>query len=179
MLIIFEGISCSGKSTLSREVSKSLAIPLFSENLGLVYKLHKDYNLFDLINFGINKTILELVKKFNLDLILDRGFVSDLVSVSWFRSKGIYFQRSVYNELLKDLDYKIFHLSVSREDVISRRKKRVPKIDYSEDYIDMQMQLQTYYKELIKKYNYNAEFLVSSNLPSSLRNLIAQVKEKI
>jgi len=170
MLIIFEGINYSGKTTLSKEVSKTLAISNFNKCDDLITKLGGNYDYFDWVNFGINKSILEISKKFNFDLILDEGFLTDLAQTSFIRHKDISLKFKLYSENLNKIKYIIIFLVLNNETLRIRLLEKYKKV--TEGYLNDLMIFQNYFQELGRNYK-NIYFLDAG---SEIKHLVEQVK---
>jgi len=170
MLIIIEGIKSSGKTTLSKEVSKSLAISEYIKQPDLLDELGGNFDNFDLINFGVNKTILEITKKFNFDLILDEGFLTDLVQTSFIRHKDISLKLKSYNERLINLNYIIIFLVINKETLKKRLLEKNNRV--TEGYLNELIIFQNYFQEFSKRYE--KVYYFDSRL--SIKEMIGQIK---
>jgi thymidylate kinase len=84
MLIYLEGVDKSGKSTLARELSSALKIPVYRKQPPTDLDLSEHHSYFK----GVGFALTELHNIFNFKAIIDRSFVSDWIYSN--RSNDVY-----------------------------------------------------------------------------------------
>lgn len=163
MLIVFEGCDKTGKTTLAKLSSQILRIPYFKrkgpDKLNEGHPLRCFYEL-DYLAQMINDT--------NMDLILDRGWLSEIVY-------GKVFNRKILEKEMREIDNKlknnaiIFLITADKYTIKDRLKKKKEDIDFLTN-IEVQRE---YMKEIrtMKCINY----LINNNNSKDINNVVEEI----
>ena len=160
-MIIIEGLDGVGKTTLVN----------YFVNQGMK-KHHFDY---DANNMDLFSKYMRVLKEENLNLVLDRSFISEMVYGPVLRGKSK-LELEQYKKLLeayKQVGTSIIYLTAPQEILLERRR---------EELRDFEM-ISNYYKELNNQYNaimdYSEEFIDVMRFDTNIMNEHAvQVKAK-
>jgi thymidylate kinase len=177
-LIIIEGLSRTGKSTIvnslsSRHGYRSISIkekmPDYVEHLPDFYH-------------GMHVYSNEMFKAFPEEtFILDRSFLSELVYSRFFDRPSYITQGSVINDLLFDNNFVLVYLSNRYRSYMERSPK--DKIVYTEEQFCRQKDLfEWFFDQHQKHFNntkWNNRFLRLSSVDSTIDECIEQIEHKI
>lgn len=158
-MIIIEGLDGVGKTTLV--------------NYFVTQGMKKHHFDYDANNMDLFSKYMRVLKEENLNLVLDRSFISEMVYGPILRGKSK-LELEQYKKLLeayKQVGTSIIYLT-SPQDILLERRRGEPK--------DFEMIL-NYYKELNNQYNaimdYNEEFIDVMRFDTNIMNEHA-VQEK-
>ncbi len=189
MVVAFEGIDGSGKTTLSKKLYKflkdrGLKVKLLSEPGGTefgreVKRLLEEFKLEPLTEvFLFNSARLELYKRIKSlkeeVIILDRCYISTYAYQGYGRGVSLKLLKELINSLpyKVDLDF-IFYLDLSPEDALKRKVKRGRFED-----LNFLKRVREGYLKLQSEYNFIS--LDATKEPNSLlREVLNYLKEKL
>jgi len=88
MIILFEGVDDTGKTTIANELSKVINVPVYkNETQKTLYNEHNEKHFELLLKFGGNVE-LQLMELLKPDIIFDRSFVSEFAYARAFDRKS-------------------------------------------------------------------------------------------
>lgn len=147
-IIILEGLSRSGKSTISKELSEKYGF----KNISIKNKM-PDYveHLPDFYH-GMHLISNEFFKEFKDDtFVLDRSFLSELVYSRFFERTSYINNGSIINDLLFDNNFIFVYLTNIHKKYIERSPK--DSIVYTEDQFSRQKDLFEWYFDIYKNHS--------------------------
>jgi len=87
MIILFEGVDNTGKTTIANALSKIMGIPVYKNNMQKTLYIENNEKYFELLlKFGGNVE-LQLLQALNPNIIFDRSFVSEFAYARAFGRK--------------------------------------------------------------------------------------------
>jgi thymidylate kinase len=177
-LIILEGLSRTGKSTISKHLSEKFGY----RNISVKEKM-PDYieHLPDFYH-GIHVSSNVFYQAFKEEtFVLDRSFLSELVYSRSFNRHSYICNGDIINDLLFDNNFILIYFSNRYKTYIERSPK--DKIVYTEDEFHKQKDLFEWYFDSHKKHFTSEEwqnrFLRISSVDNSIEESITQIEEKI
>lgn len=129
MIIIFEGSDYTGKTTLSKKLSKVIGVPRLCVNFHDMKRAESDLDLqeYSAVSFGTSLGIVESYNLFHNGVIRDRSYLTEYVysklNINGSRETREGFFKT-WIERLKENDY-IFILLESDLDDIAKRMKEL------------------------------------------------------
>mgnify|MGYP000562458120 CR=1 FL=1 len=128
MLIIFEGVDYTGKTSISERLKEEMGAELFKMDFNKIKEYSKDASLqeFGAISNGINLAVPQLEKKLDKHLILDRSYMTEYVYSGLDINGGREQREGLYQAWLNLIDKEetyIVYLFSDLEDIIKRQKK--------------------------------------------------------
>jgi thymidylate kinase len=177
-IIILEGLSRSGKSSISSAFSERHGF----KNISIKNKM-PDYvdHLPDLYH-GMHLITNEFFKEFKDDtFVLDRSFLSELVYSRFFERPTYINHGSIINDLLFDNNFIFVYLTNIHKKYIDRSPK--DSIVYTEDQFSRQKDLFEWYFDLYKNQFENREwqnrFIRISSSDCSIEQSIELIEDRI
>jgi predicted kinase len=144
-VVYFNGLSGSGKTTISQEIKRNYKETMFYLDIGLIEKsfinFSKDKETHQDISFKISESTLETCLKNHIDILIDKSLSAvDIEKYSRLAEKlnskiiKIYFYVSL-SELIKRLEYKQGRKFHSDEvELIKEKYKEVDEIILNSNY---------------------------------------------
>jgi thymidylate kinase len=177
-LIILEGLSRTGKTTICNKLSEKngyLNISVKDKMPGYVQNLPDFYH-------GMHVITNQFFKAFKDEtFIIDRSFLSEMVYSRFFDRPSYVTQGDVINDLLFDNNFILVYFSNRYQSYIERSPK--DKIIYTETEFNKQKDLFEWYFDTNKKHFDNQDwqdrFLRISSVENSVDSCIEQIETKI
>jgi thymidylate kinase len=170
-IIILEGLSRTGKSSISKILSDKY------KALNISYKDKMPEYVKNLPDFyhGIHLTFSHIVKQFpNETFILDRSFISELVYSKFFKRNTYENQGNLIEDLLFNNNFVIAYFSSTYRNYLDRNPK--DRIIYSEkDFIQQKDLFDWYYckyKDLNESEDWQSRFTEIDTNTTSMDNTI-------
>lgn len=118
-LIILEGLSRTGKSTITKNLSERFGF----RNISLKEKMPQEVSLPDFYH-GIHMISNEFFRSFpDETFILDRSFLSEMVYSKFFGRKTFVTHDMIIADLLHDNNFVLIHLDNSHKEYMNRSPK--------------------------------------------------------
>lgn len=177
-LIILEGLSRTGKSTISKFLSEKYGF----RNISLKEKMpHYVKNLPDFYH-GMHTLFNEIYREFpNETFILDRSFISELVYSKFFNRPTYQNQSSVISDLLFDNNFVLIYLSNNYSSYIERKPK--DRMIYTEkDFIEQKDLFDwffNYYRSHNDSSSWKTRFLELHTAYQSLDECISEIEKTL
>jgi len=128
-LIILEGVSRTGKSTITQFLSKKYGF----KNISLVNKMPESVENLPDFYHGIHTISNEFFKAFDKEtFVLDRSFISELVYSKFFKRKSYINEDMVIADLLHDNNFVIINLNNTHKEYLNRSPKDKKIYSYSD-----------------------------------------------
>jgi thymidylate kinase len=177
-LIIIEGLSRTGKSTICSEISKRNGF----RNLSVVEKMPEYVENLPDFYHGMHVYSNAVFKAFPEEtFILDRSFLSEQVYSRFFQRPSYIQKGSVINDILFDNNFILVYLSNRYRNYIDRSPK--DKIVYTEDQFLQQKDLfEWFFDQHQKHFNndrWQDRFLRLSSADNTIEECIDQINLKI
>lgn len=170
-LIILEGLSRTGKSTITKRLSDRYRF----NNISLKEKMPDCVDSFPDFYHGIHVISNEFFKSFkDSTFILDRSFVSELVYSRFFRRKTHIKEDTVVGDLLLDNNFVIFNFQTTHKNYIERTPK--DRVIYTFDEFNKQRDsfywYFEHYKNIDPKRNWKNRFIEIDTDSNTIDNTI-------
>lgn len=174
-LIILEGLSRTGKSTICKSLSEKFKL----RNISIKNKMPENVSLPDFYH-GIHVVMNEIYREFPEEtFILDRSFLSELVYSKFFDRTTHQKEDSIISDLLFDNNFILIYLKNTHEDY----QKRGPKdrIVYSKEDYEKQTDLFDWffsvYKENIDTESWQNRFIELNTSINSIEECIENIEQ--
>lgn len=177
-LIILEGVSRTGKSTISKQIAEEFGFRNFSIKTKMPEYVD---NLPDFYH-GMHILANELFRAFpDETFILDRSFLSELVYSKFFNRKSYINNDQVISDLLLDNKFLLVLLDNNHQQYINRGPK--DKIIYSEiDFLKQKDLFQWHFHNFRDKFDsltWRNQFLYIDTTETNLTETTSQIKTRI
>lgn len=176
-LIILEGVSRTGKTTITKTLSEKYGF----RNISLKEKMPESVSLPDFYH-GIHMISNEFFKSFPQEtFILDRSFMSEMVYSKFFNRKTLITENMIIPDLLHDNNFVLINLNNSHKEYINRSPK--DKIIYSYEEFTKQKDLFYWFYETYKtKYcqdHWQNRFMEINTIEHTIENIINLIENHL
>jgi thymidylate kinase len=173
-LVILEGLSRTGKTSISehfqhegfKNISVKNKMPDYVKNLPDFYHgMHIITNLF--------------LKESNMNIVLDRSFLSEMVYSKFFGRSTYIYEGDVVNDLLENNDFTFVYLTNNHDTYLKRTPK--DRIIYNKNEYWIQRDLFDQYYESLKNRNedWSNRFVKIDTTENSIENCIHIINNTI
>jgi thymidylate kinase len=177
-LIILEGLSRTGKSTITKKLSEKYGI----NNISLKEKMPECVESLPDFYHGIHVISNEFFKSFNdKTFILDRSFISELVYSRFFNRKTHIKEDTVVGDLLLDNNFVIFNLQTTHKNYISRTPKDRKIYTFTEfnKQKDSFYWYFEHYKNINNRYSWKSRFIEIDTDENSINETIDIIEKTL
>ena len=176
-LIILEGLSRTGKSTITKTLSERYGF----RNISLKEKMPEAVSLPDFYH-GIHMISNEFFRSFPQEtFILDRSFMSEMVYSKFFGRKTLITENMIVADLLHDNNFVLINLDNTHKEYINRSPK--DKMIYSYEEFSKQKDLFYWFYETYKtKYHqdhWQNRFMEINTVEHSIDNTINLIEKHL
>jgi thymidylate kinase len=177
-LIILEGLSRTGKTTIAENLQRELNY----RKISIKNKIPETIENYHEFYHGIHIMANEMFKAFPEEtFILDRSFLSEIVYSQFFLRPSLIYKDQIIEDLLFDNTFTLVFLDSNYQNYIERNPK--DRIVFSEeDFIKQKDLFQWHfynYRDKNASATWRNQFLHIDTATTSLADTIIQIKQKI